>query len=338
MRASSRNGFTLVELLVVILIIGVLLALLLPAVQQARESAHATQCRNNLRQMGIALHNYHSIHNAFPSGCVGTTSDPVNIQGWGWAAFLLPYLEEGPLYADLNPQLNTLPTVLASTDMQPLLRTSLSVFRCASDDGQDLNDARTFSGFTLPHDFEGGGPVEGCLNPFMTNSDGYGIQAAMSNYVASFGDYWVPDGSAWSTADFAGNGVFGSNVTLRMRDITDGASATFAIGERSWQSFASVWPGTDGWNRCEREGVPMVMATAFYPMNMSPEPYNLSCDPKGAAGYSSMHPGGANFLMVDGSVRFVSDSINFANDSDPKKLGVFQKLARRNDGQPVGEF
>ena len=132
----------------------------------------------------------------------------------------------------------------------------------------------------------------------MSHSDAYGVTAATSNYVASFGDYWLPSGSTWTTADFAGNGAFGSNVSLKMKDFTDGTSQTFFIGERGSQSYASIWAGTDGWDRCEREGVSMTMATAYYEMNSIPEPYNMSCDPKGAAAYSSSHPGGAHFLMV----------------------------------------
>ena len=95
MAAQARRGLTLVELLVVVAIIGILMALLLPAVQQSRENARATQCRNNLHQIGIGLHSYYAAHNSFPPGCVGTVDDPVNLQGWGWGTFLLPYVDQG---------------------------------------------------------------------------------------------------------------------------------------------------------------------------------------------------------------------------------------------------
>src|SRR5688500_4365529 len=101
-----RRGFTLIELLVVIAIIAVLIALLLPAVQQAREAARRTQCRNNLKQIGLALHNYHDVHNTFPMGyCAGMTyvdgaSD--TSPGWSWATYILPQLDQGPLYNQFN--------------------------------------------------------------------------------------------------------------------------------------------------------------------------------------------------------------------------------------------
>ncbi len=373
---SSRSGFTLGELLVAMAIIVVLAGLLLPAIQNAREGARAAQCQNNLRQIGIALHLYHTAHNMFPPGCVGIPGDPVNIQGWGWATLSLPYLEEVPLYELLEPNRNTLSAVLGRADLQPFLRTPLAVFRCASDAGDALqSEDRTLSGFELGLTASAagrtGGPFAGppllaacimggppvVLPPLLdptnpdpgtsdppaapsapTNSALYGVRAATSNYVASFGDYWLPAGAVWTTNDFAGNGVFGSNVSVRMRDISDGASRTFAVGERSWDDFASIWAGTDGWNRCEREGVAMVLATAYYPLNSPPEAYHMSCDPKGAAGFSSMHPHGAYFLIADGAVRFVGNEISFANSDAPSQLGIFQRLARRDDGQAVDAF
>ena len=367
MNKPRQSGVTLIELLVVLAIIGILVALLIPAVQRARESARATQCRSHLRQLGIALHHYHDAHGLFPPGCVGQNSDPVNIQGWGWGTFLLPFLEEQSLYDLLDPDHHSLPAVLASADRQPYLRVPLPIFRCASDVGDELqSENRTLSGFVLgtsplaasspqltPTTPFGGRPLLACIlappgspivlpytppsAPTSPSVSSFGVRAATSNYVASFGDLWRSDAAAWTANDYAGNGAFGSNVSLRMRDVTDGTSRTFALGERSWQSYASIWAGTDGWNRCEREGIAMVLATAFFALNSSPEPYYLSCDPKGAAGFGSMHSGGSHFLMLDGSVRFVADDIQFANDSDPRRLGVFQRLARRNDARPADE-
>ncbi|HEY2838287.1 MAG TPA: DUF1559 domain-containing protein, partial [Pirellulales bacterium] len=358
-------------------ILGLLVAITIPAAQQARERARAAQCQNNLRQIGIALHAYHATHELFPPGCVGITGDPINIQGWGWATFVLPYVDQENLYAAIGPSQNSMQSVLASADLQPLLRTPLAVFRCASDIGDDLQTSdRTLSGFVLgtqdqlaavsarrtPMTILAQGRLLACIiilpaspdgggsghDPAPTTGNGdptpvptvdptiYGVRAATSNYVASFGDLWRTDSAQWAPQDFAGNGAFGSNVSTRFSDITDGASHTFAIGERSSQSYAAIWAGTDGWDRCEREGITNVMGTAFYPINSDPEPYFLSCDSKGAGGFGSMHVGGAYFLMLDGSVRFVNNNIDFANSSDPTQLGLFQRLARRNDGEPAG--
>jgi prepilin-type N-terminal cleavage/methylation domain-containing protein/prepilin-type processing-associated H-X9-DG protein len=352
--ACQRFGFSLVEVLVVVAIIGVLMSLLLPAIQQSRESGRTTQCRNNLRQIGLAIQNYYSANRAFPAGCVGDTASPVDIQGWGWATYLLPYLEQQPLFTAINPNQNSLPVVLASESLQPYLRTPVPVFRCASDTGEELqSDSRTLSGFVLPLPLAAKQAPTGSLSiPSRyaglacivappsggSHSDSYGVRAARSNYVASFGDFWLQSSFAWTWDDYAGNGIFGSNTATRIQDISDGASHTLAIGERSSKSFAAIWAGVDGWNRCEREGVPMVMATAFYRMNSDPEAYYLSCDPKGAAGYSSMHSGGANFVMADGAVRFISDTVHFAVSNKVAKIGTFQRLARRNDGQTIGDF
>src|ERR1700704_3992186 len=95
---SLRRGFTLVELLVVVLIIGALVGIILPAVQSSRESARRAQCLNNLKQMGVALHDYHDIHQSLPAGCMPDIPDPIVGQGWGWAVMLLPHLEQRPLY------------------------------------------------------------------------------------------------------------------------------------------------------------------------------------------------------------------------------------------------
>lgn len=395
-----RRGFTLIELLVAVSIIALLIGLLLPAVQQARESARLMQCKNNLKQMGLAINNYHGVFGAFPPGCVGAANDPVNIQGWGWGTLILPQLDQQPLYERLNPSKNSLAMVIASEELQPNLRIPLQVFRCPTDLGGELQGTdRTLSGFILGADLPptspgisisrtnspsrfvvacllppiagidhgegvgggsggsevgsgggsgeagggsgsggGGSPGTGGSNQGSGTPENYGIRAALSNYVGSFGDFWKPKSIDWADGDFAGNGVFGGNRSIRLADIRDGSSTTIAVGERSWLSYAAIWAGTDGWNRCEREGIPMVTGTAYYRMNSVPDPYYLSCNPLGAAGFGSLHTGGANFLMVDGSVHYISQSINFANDPNPANLGVYQLLARRNDGQVVDDF
>ena len=140
-----RRGFTLIELLVVIAIIAVLIALLLPAVQQAREAARRSQCQNNLKQVGLALHNYHDIHNQFPMAFI-RASDVARTEGWGWGAMILPQLEQGNLYDTLGVSRYRLTDVLAG--MKPdlatvaqrtaIFQTRLSVYICPSDDNDGL--------------------------------------------------------------------------------------------------------------------------------------------------------------------------------------------------------
>jgi len=126
-----RRAFTLIELLVVIAIIAILIALLLPAVQQAREAARRSQCKNNLKQLGLAFHNYHDTHRVFPNGEIWISGRP----NWGYAVMLLPYIDQGPLYQALSPDGGTLPTVTA----QPLLQTVVPVYICPSDVGPNVN-------------------------------------------------------------------------------------------------------------------------------------------------------------------------------------------------------
>jgi prepilin-type N-terminal cleavage/methylation domain-containing protein len=337
MRVIARRGpgFTLVELLVVIAIIGILVALLLPAVQQARESARRTDCKSKLRQLGVALHNYHGSHSAFPAGCTETSLNTGNAQAWGWIVLLLPFLEQEGLYDALAPSQDAVSDVLNDPARQFLLFTRLGGLRCPSDEAEDLSHplrlltgsgtaasaaALTTNAFT---------PVDPIPTVFST-------RVGTSNYVGSFGDFWKPAGGAWTRAELAGNGLLGSNARVRFQDLTDGTSHTFAVGERTWHNYAAAWPGTNAWDSCDAQGIPMVLGTAYYRLNIEPQTASPSCDGLGAAGFSSRHHGGAQFLLADGAVRFVGEGISFQNSSNSQSLGLYQRLARRNDGQAVG--
>src|ERR1700704_3870955 len=164
-RPLSRVGFTLIELLVVIAIIAVLIGLLLPAVQKVREAAARTKCQNNLKQIGLGLHNYHDSNGHFPPAFVGNpgtvpTNSPAP-HGWGWSTWILPYIEQGPLYRQINPTVSTIPGNLpdpATTQLGLLCQTQISIYVCPSDNAPRLNDQRGFHGYSSY------GAVGGSLN------------------------------------------------------------------------------------------------------------------------------------------------------------------------------
>lgn len=166
----------------------------------------------------------------------------------------------------------------------------------------------------------------------------FGVPSSAASYIGSFGDTWRPDCVVSSLDDLYGNGAFGSNARIDFASFTDGTSHTFLVGERTWKNYAATWTGIDYWDTFDTLGLSMTLGTAFYLINDEPEPYNLSCDGRGAAGFSSRHVGGSQFIMADGSVKFVSTNISSKVASGTGERGVYQKLAARNDGHAVGEY
>lgn len=322
-RRHPRSGFTLVELLVVIAIIGILIALLLPAVQAAREAARRMHCSNNLKQIGIALHNYHDTMKTFPPGFIaGMTSATRTQPQWGWSALILPYLEQGPVHdAAQVKRLTLLAALDAATTNSTIgdaLLTTLSAYRCPSDIAGDYIDG-TDPAVERVWDSDGAS----------TNT---GFQPPVSNYI---GNYGLLD----CVGTIENNGVlFGSEIAIGLRDIKDGTSSVFAVGERTelcyhgpgtWLGASSMWDTPNG--------VYFVVGHVLYPIN---DPAPDHC----AEGFSSTHPGGAQFLFCDGSVHFLAETIS-SNPStmdmnyDRMAIGLFQQLSIRNDGEPLrGEF
>jgi prepilin-type N-terminal cleavage/methylation domain-containing protein/prepilin-type processing-associated H-X9-DG protein len=301
---NRRPGFTLIELLVVIAIIAVLIGLLLPAVQKVREAANRSKCTNNLKQIGLALHNYHGTVGKFPVGWKIVNNQPC----WGWSVFLMPYLEQSSLYTRLNPDGRTLQDVF--TNDLPALQTPVPTFLCPSDDGPPAypqNDNR----------------------PFRRAISGQTISIALSNYPGN-------GGNNGDTGLFAGSNL----PAVTMLDIADGTSNTIAVGERKSGdgAWAALWAGLSLTNGEDGNAVgqPALRGYTYYRMPDGVTNTNNVILPEDA--FSSRHSNGANFVLCDGSVRFIPYSISWtdANISDKTRYGTFNKLGDRSDGQALG--
>jgi prepilin-type N-terminal cleavage/methylation domain-containing protein/prepilin-type processing-associated H-X9-DG protein len=295
MKTPKRDGFSMVELLVVTAIIGVLVAILLPAVQYAREAARRTSCRNNLKQLGIALRNYETANQCFPPGWIGITNDQPDVNGMNglsWGALILPQMEEYNAAKKLNAK------VFVTNSANALLQTyRVDVFRCPS----DISPQPTFSvALQPPH-----------VNPDLPKS------FAVSNYIGSFGstDYHPCSSNPIGTG-CPGNGVFFLNSWIRDTNIRDGMSNTMMVGERRTNTTATLpnpiygtWIGAPPGGV---ESIGRVLGVSDYGPN---DPGNHF------EAYSSNHPGGAHVLLCDGGVQFINDSVN---------LALFQALATIN--------
>jgi len=335
--SKQRSGFTLIELLVVIAIIAILIALLVPAVQKVREAAARTQCVNNLKNMGLAMHSYHDVVKHFP---VGEYNDDNN--QWGWNAYLLPYIEQGPLYAALtnkasgdrmyippnqgggpnsdlipvfgNPNIDNIhganATVgrcdtnfnILNTDGTPVIKTIIAVLLCPSD--------------SLPK--------------FKQNG------AAKSNYLGNMGNT-----SLWGSTTFGCGGVLGNRnngmllyanendntYVVTMGQVSDGTSNTVMIGEVTESTNVSsannnnarfpVWCGGQGGgcNGTTDIGSTLRIMDAAYPLNSGLD-----------QAFGSQHSGGANFAFADGTVRMLQTNISTV---------TYAALASRNGKESV---
>lgn len=273
---SRPRGFTLIELLVVIAVIAILVALLLPAVQQAREAARRAQCKNNLKQIGLALHNYHATHNIFPPGYVAGAPWPLTTSGWSWCAMLLPDLDQGSLYDEIN---FSLPIENSANLPVP---------------------AQTLPALICPSDQLGSGTFQ------ITDAGGTVVvpAAAPFSYAATVGDdHSEADGQT-------GNGTFYRNSNIRISNLIDGTSTTVLAGDRAWGMVNGTWAGapTSGLVHAGQFN-PWPAATGNSPVFMLVHNnfINILTDSDGGLDdFSSFHTGGAQFLFADGSVRFLA--------------------------------
>ena len=319
-RSGRCRGFTLIELLVVIAIIGILVALLLPAVQSARESARRTQCTNNLKQLGLALHMHHDTFKAFPQGygiqewAKPTLDDPfqwLGGLGWAWGSRLLGSLEQVSLFNQINFELE-----VSGPESRTVRSTLISVFLCPSSIGR-------------------GPVVMGGTRPGIVQD------LAPGQYVGNEGQY---DYDEWRPDDFTPevqpgpDGVLTRGVEVAIQDITDGTSTTFIVGERSRDVADATWVGVpfyqsgpamvEAWfctkpswsnpNVCKPASFLVLARTGpdpgfpvidsdVYSAGRVATPNRRNAGP---CEYNSLHPGGCNFLFCDGSVRFLKDRMN----------------------------
>ncbi len=336
----QRRGFTLIELLVVIAIIAILIALLLPAVQQAREAARRSQCKNNLKQLGLALHNYHDSMSCFPMGA--SFGDRPN-----WRVFILPYLEQATVYQQLNingggfyahsPGCDSAnPSTPCGYSGNTVLRSLMvSVFKCPSSPMSAFNHpdmGLSYQGMTMDY-----AVVTGALP-----------DSTMPSANMCTGDVMC------NGSNYCRNGMIVVGESKRMRDCVDGSSNTLVVVEQSGtvngKSKNSNWLG--GWFSVGNSGVtslgpgasfPLASGGCWYPAGMvtiryAPNAYSkIPSTPPGPASapgsfntvVNSHHTGGINVLMTDGSVRFLSENINFQ---------TYLYLASRNDGNVIGEY
>jgi prepilin-type N-terminal cleavage/methylation domain-containing protein len=317
---KRKTAFTLVELLVVIAIIGVLVALLMPAIQAAREAARRMRCGNNLKQLALALHNYESAYKRLPSGWVASsglmhtgTDSGTGTDGWGswgWPAFILKYMEQSNVSDALKVGDVDMRTALDDPAMLTLMQTRLLSFRCTSDIAPLLNDKR---------------PITGWSNQPR--------QLATSNYVGwNSGSYgWIP-GTGGPQERL---GIFSMNSQTRLAEVTDGLANTFAIGERSYRNAttrtgnqiacaaALIYGNRWGNHRENSRRNPLFGNTNTLGLGEGHINSTLTGDPTNpglnnnsicARGVFSYHPGGSQFALVDGSIHFISQNIDWIPD------------------------
>lgn len=351
LRRRSRDGFTLVELLVVIAIIGVLVALLLPAIQAAREAARRSQCLSNLRQMSIGLLNYESSNGSFPSAFdfpEGANPATMNNMGPNWIVKLLPFIEQQPLYDQFD-----LTKYVSDLDNEGPRTTVLPSLMCGSD---------PFNQQMLEMPGVRGRPFIWARGNYAANAgNGPLLTGGNSGRIGIYG----PDSPGWN--DPQRKGVIGPNVGATLKEVTDGLTNSILVAEvragitpadrrGTWalgQAGSSVlyWYGStgdaNGPNNCDRnsDDVPGPKSADRPIMDRECMPDYTGDDWADQATTRSAHPGGVNLGMADGSAHFVSDSVDtdgsastFHTNPDVQfKMSTWDRLIASSDGQVITE-
>ena len=334
-RRNRLRAFTLIELLVVIAIIAILIALLLPAVQQAREAARRTQCKNHLKQIGLALHNYHDVFNTFPLG--GLCGEQANFPtftatgiGPNWRLTIFPYIEQAPIYNRLNFSSGKFWSPYAGSE-QVLQGFKVPIYNCPSNPLSQVGVAGTEQSW-------GGGSPQ------------------LVDYVGIMGAYPDPNGATNVIGDTQYGGVYTNQGLLcvlqhkNIRDAIDGTSNTMIVGEQSGtvnrqDKRSNYYGGWSGWTGLylgsypiRAQGVPWSGASDSWSTGVTSVRYTINSNvlEPGADNVwdantilNSHHVGGINALLADGSVRFISENVDFL---------TLKNVACANDGRVIGEF
>jgi len=322
MRSGTRHGFTLVELLVVITIIGILIALLLPAVQAAREAARRSQCINNLKQISLALHNYHDVNKCFPPGVVPPLNNQRELRQAGWLVRILPYLEQGAAYGKMT--FNGVDWTVqhgAQPNWSIIDQLRVGALNCPSSNmplqrAQGSHAIQLVNYAGIAGTYVGGADMTTAPTP--NNTMGYG--RATFNGVIAF--------------------VGAENSAVGMHSVTDGTSNTFCVGEQS-SYYINSSGATYDYRACNHDGGAwscgdgkssdwwLNVTVVRYPINWNGTQTDADAGYKRHTVIRSAHPGGAQLALTDGSVRFVSETVDFT---------TFIRLCDRADMQPVGPF
>ncbi len=325
MNLKRYSGFTLVELLVVIAIIGVLIALLLPAVQQAREAARRMECKNNMKQIGLAMHNYHDSLGSFPPGAISTTPTADHNLGnsgsWSadmsrapWTVLILPYVEESALHDSFD----------FGKTFAWAFNQNLSVHGASSYDSSNNNNhiyqTKSMPKYICPsfttgrfptlsyHAICGGGPTP-------NDQDQYNGHNGYSGRV------------------YFNNGVFWRNSKTRFADITDGTTNVLIVGETIYSMKGNTCCEMTTWASGYRHtgNDPLLVGTsaAVRQINSGPDVNGNQVNTFNyvTSTFGSEHPGGAQFVLGDGSVQFLSEVID---------INAYRQMAVRGDGLPIG--